>query len=386
MPELNFKEIKEAATSFFVPVDDNYPARSPERPHTHHIGPLARSKTVFYNPAMRGNRDISVLFERVVAEDGWNVLDGLAASGSRSMRLYEEGLHDCHIMVNDHSQMAFDLIQRNIEHWGREGRLTPSKRGLHGLLPERMFHWVDIDPFGSPVDFVDGAIRAVRNNGILSITATDTAPLCGTYPTTCIRRYGARPLHTGTMHDTGLRILVGNIIRRGAVFDISATPLLSYFSGHYFRAYFRIRKGAGLADRLVKQMGYVIRDSKGGYSATDWPIKGEIYGGPMWMGELNDPDLLSELVKEADKIGESILPETVSLLKILANEISAPPFIYLTDEIASHCKVHPPNTKELVSQLIEEGHMASRVHYDTKGLRTDASWDDISAIARKLHK
>lgn len=378
VPEHDFQEIIEAATAFFVPATDSS--------LDHNIGPLARSDAVFFNPAMRSNRDISVLFERVVAEDGWNVLDGLAASGSRSMRLYEEGIHDCHITVNDHNQLAFDLIQKNIEHWDRGDRLTPSKRGLHGLFPERMFHWVDIDPFGSPVDFLDGAIRAVKNNGILSITATDTAPLCGTYPTTCIRRYGARPLHTGTMHDTGLRILVGNAISRAAVFDISATPLVSYFSGHYFRAYFRIKKGAKLSDDLIKKIGYIIKDRKGGYRETTWPIPGEIYGGPMWMGALNDTDTLNKMVKEDDKVHENISSDTISLLKLLAGETPFPPFVYTTDEIASHCKVHPPNTKKLVSQLIEEGHQASLVHYDTKGLRTDASWEELSAIVIKLHK
>ncbi len=356
-------------------------------PSTKHLnGPMARSEPVFYNPAMRDNRDVSVLFERVIAEDGWNILDGLAASGAKGLRLYEEGKHDCDIVINDHSPKAFDLIHKNTEHWDRGDRITPSRRGLHGLLPEKKYNWVDIDPFGSPVDFLDGSIRAVKSKGILSITATDTAPLCGTYPTTCIRRYGSRPLHSGTMHDTGLRILVGNTIRRAAVFDVAAIPILSYFSGHYFRSYFRMKRGAKPADALLKQFGFIIRTKDEGYKIESRPEKGEVHGGPLWLGSLNDTDLLTDMISESEGSNMAISPDTIKLLHDLKAEIHSPPYVYMTDEIASKCKVHPPNTKLFVEALKEKGFNASTVHYDTKGLRTDADWMTIKELAQLMHK
>ncbi len=370
----NYNEIIEGATAMFVP-------------STKHLnGPMARSEPVFYNPAMRGNRDISVLFERVIAEDGWNILDGLAASGAKGLRLYEEGKHDCEIVINDHSPKAFELILKNTEHWDRGDRVIPSNHGLHGLLPEKKYNWVDIDPFGSPVDFLDGSIRAVKSRGILSITATDTAPLCGTYPTTCIRRYGSRPLHKGTMHDTGLRILVGNTIKRAAVFDVAAIPILSYFSGHYFRCYFRMKRGAKPADALLKQFGFIIWSKDGGYTTVPWPEKGAIHGGPLWLGSLNDQDLLGDMVRESEDPDMSISTDSINLLRDLKAEIPSPSYIYMTDEIASKCKVHPPNTKLFVKSLKDKGFQASTVHYDTKGIRTDADWATIRELAKLMHK
>ena len=86
------------------------------------------------------------------------------------------------------------------------------KRNLNSLLSDMRFHYIDIDPFGSPVYFVDSAMRSVYNNGIIACTATDTATLCGVYPNVCRRRYGVKPFHSNVMHETGLRILLGFLL------------------------------------------------------------------------------------------------------------------------------------------------------------------------------
>ena len=37
------------------------------------------------------------------------------------------------------------------------------------------FQWIDVDPFGSPVTFIDAALQALGRVGVLEVTATDTA-------------------------------------------------------------------------------------------------------------------------------------------------------------------------------------------------------------------
>ena len=39
------------------------------------------------------------------------------------------------------------------------------------------FQWIDVDPFGSPITFIDGALQALGRVGVLEVTATDTAAL-----------------------------------------------------------------------------------------------------------------------------------------------------------------------------------------------------------------
>ena len=91
---MSFEKITEGTTEFFVPATD------------HVNGPMSRTGQVFYNPAMRGNRDVTVLFERAFAKPGWKILDGLAASGAKGLRLYGEGKHGCRILINDHNPKA----------------------------------------------------------------------------------------------------------------------------------------------------------------------------------------------------------------------------------------------------------------------------------------
>ena len=51
------------------------------------------------------------------------------------------------------------------------------------------FQWIDVDPFGSPITFIDGALQALGRVGVLEVTATDTAaPVSYTHltlPTIC---------------------------------------------------------------------------------------------------------------------------------------------------------------------------------------------------------
>ena len=43
------------------------------------------------------------------------------------------------------------------------------------LMVEAPFQWIDLDPFGSPVGFLDTAIQSISRSGVLEVTATDTA-------------------------------------------------------------------------------------------------------------------------------------------------------------------------------------------------------------------
>jgi tRNA (guanine26-N2/guanine27-N2)-dimethyltransferase len=43
---------------------------------------------------------------------------------------------------------------------------------------------VDLDPYGSAVEFLDPAVQAVEEGGLLCVTCTDKAVLCGNNPET----------------------------------------------------------------------------------------------------------------------------------------------------------------------------------------------------------
>ena len=61
---------------------------------------------------------------------------------------------------------------------------------------EKRYNVIDVDPYGSPTRFLDSAVRALKNGGLIALTATDMAVLCGVKALVCTRKYFGKPLRT----------------------------------------------------------------------------------------------------------------------------------------------------------------------------------------------
>src|SRR4030043_1018034 len=159
---------------------------------------------VFYNPVMELNRDISVLavqaYQRVVNRE-ISVCEPLTSSGIRGVRFATETHGVKNVLISDINQRAFNLAKHNVQLNGLAERVTVQHKDANCLLschgaPHERFDVVDVDPFGSPVPYLDSAIRALRNSGLLAVTATDMAPLCGVHAKACTRQYDENPPRT----------------------------------------------------------------------------------------------------------------------------------------------------------------------------------------------
>src|SRR3989344_2963807 len=91
--------------------------------------------------------------------------------------------------------------------------------------------------------------------GLIILTSTDTAPLSGTYPEACLRKYWAFPVKIDIMHEVGLRILVRKIQLVGAQYDKAFAPIFSFSKEHYMRVYLRCEKRKERADEILQQHG-----------------------------------------------------------------------------------------------------------------------------------
>ncbi|KAF0037003.1 hypothetical protein F2P81_009877 [Scophthalmus maximus] len=99
-------------------------------------------------------------------ERGLRVLEGLAASGLRSVRFALEvpGLQS--VTANDFSANAAGLIARNAQYNGVGHLLRASCRDASMLMYEmrakkERYDVIDLDPYGSPACFLDAAVQAV---------------------------------------------------------------------------------------------------------------------------------------------------------------------------------------------------------------------------------
>lgn len=356
--EADLVEVTEGTTSFRVPNSN------------HTKGPKAREGVPFYNPAMRMARDFSVLVLQVVRNEyagRFQVCDAMASLGARGLRFAHE-VPNVHVLLNDVDPEAMYVARKNAERLHltnvdfRIGRLEP-------LLADDRFHWVDLDPFGSPAPFLDVAVGAVHDGGILAVTATDKAALCGVYPETCLRRYNAQPLHGPVMWEVATRLLLAAVARAAGRRDRWIEPVLAHTSSHYLRVYARLHDGAQDSDRQARDYAYAWVKPDLSRGLAPLPPPHTEWGGPLWSGPLTDPRLLAAM---GDRLPPESPRDLQRHLRMLREESASPPLYYTVDEFTRSAKVNAPRLERLLGRLRERGHRATRTHFTPRGFKTDA--------------
>ena len=369
---IDLKVVSEGAVSLNVPVSTTSSTR----------GPAKADAPVFYNPAMVLARDVSVTVIRAAGGTGWRVLDGLAGTGVRGVRYAVEGPPPREVILNDANPVAAALCARNADLNGVAAAVSVTRERLEMLLHRDRFDMVDVDPFGSPVAFLPGATRAVRKNGVLAITATDTPALCGSRPKPCIRRYGARPWRGDAMHEVALRILAGGAVREAARMDRAAVPVLSMAEDHFVRVFLRIEEGARRADAAILNMGYAWPTHDGGVATGGSPPgpKGT-WAGPLWLGPLHDGEMVDAMLADGDRPDSAKLTR---LLEVWREEADLPPLLVEANRVAGRLKLPTPRMDRIMVGLRERGFVAGRAHTNPVGIKTDAPMDVLDDLFREL--
>ena len=339
-------------------------------------GPGSKGKEPFYNPAMELNRDLSILVCQWLIDNSKShvrLLDGLAASGIRGIRFTNELDGDFDVTINDWNPDAFILIDKNIEKLKLKNTI-PLNCNLNSLLSESKFDYIDIDPFGSPVYFIDSAMRSISNGGIIACTATDTATLCGVYPKVCLRRYGAVSFHSIVMKEIGLRILLGIICRNAGIYDKGIRPLICYSTDHYFRVYVQVIKDKNRANNSMKNYSIIRKNELVGSETTKKDI------GPIWTGKLQDKRVVKELRGILFEKQLKTKNESWKLLDLLEDEADAPSFFYTTDGLASDLKKSPPKMEIIFEKLKNKGYDITKTHFSPTGFKTNAPKSEIEKV------
>ena len=340
---------------------------------------------VFYNPRMALSRDIGVAVIAAYLRDKAEavIVEPLSATGIRGIRYSVEVAPNHTIILNDICKEAYDLIRLNVKLNGvkrgmvynTDANLLLSYLAFKGPKPDV----IDLDPFGSPIPFLDSAIRALRNGGLLCMTFTDLPPLLGTYPKTCKRKYGATSLRTEYSKELGVRIVIAYVAREVAKYGKYVSPLLMQATDHYIRAYFLVNRGRENAISMLEKLGYVYhcykclyRELSKGYNPRlSCPVCGNklAIAGPLWTGDLWDAGFL-KLVLEEYASRKYLSSRGFKVLKLIEGEVGAPPLYFKTDTLAGKYSLREePSRRKLVAILLERGYKASLTHFDQKGFR-----------------
>jgi tRNA (guanine26-N2/guanine27-N2)-dimethyltransferase len=316
-----------------------------------------KAKGVFYNPAMRLSRDLHVAFAKQFDFSGI-MLDGLAASGIRGMRLnLEAGVN---VEFCDSSRMATETIAENLKMNGIKSKIFNER--VEDLLQDRKYDWIDIDPFGTPAPYLEAALNGLNDGGILGVAATDTAVLCGAKPSICKKRYGAVSMRRVAAKEVGVRILLSGIHNIASGMGKGIEPLLCYSEGHHLRVFVRLGERKDIALKwITKDMRIVDREEKDA-------------GGPLWVRKI----IKAELIPESQ---DGVLGR---LLETLREEAEGPPGLHDINDIAKAAGIgQTPQRIKIVESIRKLGSFASSSVFSPLGIKTDAP-EDIRNQAVKL--
>ena len=305
-----------------------------------------KAKGVFYNPAMKMSRDLHVAFAKKLKIKG-KVLDGLAASGIRGIRLALEA--NLNVEFCDTSQLATKTILENLKLNNLVAEVY--NEPVEELLKKKKYDCIDIDPFGTPTPFLEAALKGLNDNGILGVSATDTAVLCGAKPSICMKRYGAMSMKWVSAKEIGVRILLAKIHSIATGIGKGIDPLLCYSEGHHLRVFVKLTPKYNTILKWINlDMEVIEQEEKNA-------------GGPLWVDKIINKNLIPD---DCDgRLGK--------FFQTLKNEANGPPGLYDINDIARDVNVgQTPRRDKIIKCLDELGYFASSSVFSPLGIKTNA--------------
>ncbi len=334
---------------------------------------------VFFNPAQELNRDLTVAVLRAYREreDGETYCDAMTASGVRGIRAAAD---EWDVTCLDVDPDAVALARANFRANDLAGAVR--RRDANVDLHRSRYDVVDIDPFGSPIPYVDAAVQGTGR--LLCVTATDTAPLCGAHHAAGVRRYSAVPRNTEYHAEMGVRVLLSALGRTAARYDIGISPLVTHATRHYVRTYLEFHHRATDADAAIDELGFIYHCPECRYRETASGLISRppatcsacdsdqlLTAGPVWLGPIRDRSFVATVQRQlTDSMGTR--HRVAELLETLHAELDTPTH-YDQHRLCKLWGRSAGPMDEFLADLRAAGYSASRTHYGGTTFKTDAA-------------
>jgi tRNA (guanine26-N2/guanine27-N2)-dimethyltransferase len=226
------------------------------------------------------------------------ILDALSATGLRALRYTLELPQVTSATANDLDLAAVDSIRRNIRYNSEAGssacpktlsaadavgKIVPSlgnaQHHMYSVLSTAAappcpsgesklnfarYEVIDLDPYGTAAPFMDAAVQAVSDGGLLCITCTDAGVWASTgYAEKCYSLYGGLPVKGEWSHEAGLRLILNNVAQTAGKYGLYIEPLLSLSIDFYARVWVRVRNGPVHVKKLASTTMVVYNCDEG---------------------------------------------------------------------------------------------------------------------------
>jgi tRNA (guanine26-N2/guanine27-N2)-dimethyltransferase len=380
-----------------------------EKPHKHHPLPHSEHHLSPHNE-----------HRPFPPSNGISILDALAATGLRSVRYLKEIPGVQHVVINDLDPKAIDAAKQSCLSNGIENSRVTFHIGDASMYmyekrdPFVQFDVIDLDPYGTASPFLDSAVQAIADGGLLCVTCTDMPVLAGNYPEVCFAKYGCMPLKARYIHEMSLRILLHAIDTAANRYKRYIEPWLSLSVDFYVRVFVRIHESPAEVKRSSLKRAFVYQSTqcasfylqplsimKKSITAahsqapnTCLETKGRLkIGGPFWSDPIHSQEVVDELLRRVEYgvIGSEDLPFPIptanrvrGILTSISEELKDVPFYYVLPDISATLKCMTPNASVFKSALLNAGYRVSQFHHEPTAVKTDAPPHVVSEMIRLL--
>lgn len=375
----------------------------------------------------------------------FTILDALSATGLRALRYAKEIPFATSITSNDMSKNAVESIKLNIKHNKLEDTIKPNTGNaiayMYSYCDKNGYDVIDLDPYGTAAPFIDSAIQAINDDGLLCVTCTDSAIFASHgYLEKTYSQYGGLPFKGEACHEGGVRLVLHAIASSAARYGMAIEPLLSLSIDYYLRVFVRVRKAPNDVKLLAGKTMLVYSCEQGCGSWTTQYLarnkatknkKGDLmykHGfaagpsadehckhcgfkthivGPMYGGPLHNPGFVERVLAQLNEVDRATYPtmdriegmlrtalEEVTLgvkqkdeqskqmlspliPKADPAEVDHHPFFFIPSSVAKILHCSAPPTAALRGALRHRGFRVTMSHCKPGSLKTDASWTDI---------
>ncbi|HYY50781.1 MAG TPA: tRNA (guanine(10)-N(2))-dimethyltransferase [Nitrososphaeraceae archaeon] len=355
----------------------------------------------FFNPSAKLSRDISILVYRAFLQDMTRTqktfADPLSGVGARALRVAVEVQEIDQVHINDLNPLAIELSKKNavLNFVERKCNFSVNEACKFLLSSEtNRFAVLDLDPFGSPAPYIDCALRSVLDSGLISVTATDTAVLCGKFNDVCFRKYYGRAIRCHYAKEIAIRLLLSQISLTASRFGLIIEPLFAHSYSQYIRIYARVKLSRAKANMVHNKLGFIQHCEKCGnrmvskeyYRPDACALCGNSFSiaGQLWISRLFDKNLIKKMERSNfNKVGSGLPDNGIvdkSMLSTCFDEHDDIPYYFITDEIAAKLKTSPMSVAKVIERLSRSGYRSSKTSLDKRGFKTDAGINEILTL------
>jgi tRNA (guanine26-N2/guanine27-N2)-dimethyltransferase len=368
---------------------------------------VTKQLEVFYNPKMKLHRSLTCAILKSCKKTDMNIALPLAGTGTRALRILTEVPKEQikHISLNDYNPKAKEIYLKNAKENNILDIINEKTSFVEldaniFLQKSKGFDYIDIDPYGSPNFLLDSAISRLKNNAILAVTATDTAPLSGTYSNTCKRKYWSTSMLCSQKHEIGLRILARKIMLLGTHCQRALKPILAYHSEHYYRIFFIATKSKKESSKLLTDLEYYfgLCRSCGSFIKTHQTKIVETcsycnntldLAGPLYIGTLEDENTLLKIknnLEEEPETEHGNNKELLKLIETLLNDSKIKGYESFSYDTHTLCKINNFKIEPIqtyIERLEQKGYMATRSCFPITSIKTNAPFEVLIKCFKK---